>query len=640
MIYKGAILVKIARNTLKTLLLSILPICLFAQQGKVGINTQHPTETLDVNGKIRIRQGAQQGYILTADSLGAAYWSSPPSSYTPHGTICITELGAVGDGMFDNTSIIQKAIDSVGIAGGKVCIPAGIYKTTGTLTLPAGVLMEGTGTGSTLTGTPYNGSVIKYAGNGCLLIIKGSGSGVKELTLYDDNNSGATGGVIIDADGTIIESCHFNNVLLSGFTGGTALTLHAHNNGGITYCTFNDLRIRHAKTGIHLVQDSGSFVNSNYFIHGAVSGGGFDYCLLVEGGDNNNFNGLVMEPYKSLKGHLVVMQGNITGNGIRIEGISQSPSTPVIEFKPGTYGSHLDGLYGGGLTIDGGNNDIQLLSGKGIGVTNPGSNLFMNAAFNGYSNNLLPDWNLSGSGIISMLPPDLFPGKNVIQLTVPAGSLCVLKPEAGSLPAVMTDARYDHCNFGYFIKTDKAGIVTVTFNAPAGMATSSFHPGDNSWHFTGMSATVDRSQPISPCLRIDNSGSSSDITVYVTAPAFCFGNTTPVIESGAITSEGGIISGMLSTSIRTVPAASLLILPKDANVFIITGWCTVTRINHLTADRFPKGTVITLLFDNASVVLQVNPYLLLKGPFTSVANSSITIVSMGDGTWRELQRNL
>jgi len=389
------------------------------------------------------------------------------------------------------------------------------------------------------------------------------------------------------------------------------------------------------------LQDSGSFVNSNYFNHGAISGGGFDYCLLVEGGDNNIFSGTVMEPYSSLSGHLVVMKGSITGNGIRIEGINQSPSIPLVDFKAGTSGSHLDGLYGGGLTIDQGNNEILLRSGKGIGTANPGNNLFLNSAFKGYSNGVLPGWNLPASGIIvEVISPEIFPEKRVLKLTIPSGILCLVKPEAGSLPVVMADPRFDNCSFGYYVKTDKAGVVSVTFNAPAGLTTSAFHPGGNNWHFTGMSAIVDRSQSISPCLRIDNSGSSSDLTVYITAPAFCFGNVTPVIESKAITSDGGIIHGTLSTSLVTVQASSVLVLPKEANVFIITGSCTITKINHLLADRFPKGTIVTMLFDSAAVTLQVNPYLLLKGPYTSVANASITLISMGDGTWRELQRNL
>jgi hypothetical protein len=274
----------------------LFPLHLLAQSGKIGINTQKPTETLDVNGKIRIREGAQNGYVLVADSVGSAHWTNPAALMNSKGALCITDLGAVGNGIFDNTVIIQRAIDSAALMGCKVCIPAGIYKITGTLTLKAGVVMEGYGMGSTMTGTPFNGSVIKYSGNGWALHITGGSSGLKELTVYDDNNSGAAGCINMEATGSILESCHFTNILISGFTDGTALQLKAQNNGGITYCTFDDVRIRHAKTGIHLIQDNTSFVNSNYFNHGAISGGGFDYCMLVEGGDNNIFNGLVMEP--------------------------------------------------------------------------------------------------------------------------------------------------------------------------------------------------------------------------------------------------------------------------------------------------------------------------------------------------------
>lgn len=60
------------------------PITVEFSGGNVGINQLSPTETLDVNGKIKtinfqMTSGATNGYVLTSDSSGNAYWQSPSS---------------------------------------------------------------------------------------------------------------------------------------------------------------------------------------------------------------------------------------------------------------------------------------------------------------------------------------------------------------------------------------------------------------------------------------------------------------------------------------------------------------------------------------------------------------------------------
>jgi hypothetical protein len=41
------------------------------------------------------------------------------------------------------------------------------------------------------------------------------------------------------------------DVLIYQFMDGTSITLEAENSGGIAYATFENIRIRHAKIGIH-----------------------------------------------------------------------------------------------------------------------------------------------------------------------------------------------------------------------------------------------------------------------------------------------------------------------------------------------------------------------------------------------------
>lgn len=609
--------------------------------GKVGINTDTPSEALDVDGKIRMRTGAVKGHVLMSDSLGTGTWTIPSQILAFGSSLCVTDFGALGDGKTDNTVFFQKGIDSAASLGGKLCVPYGIYNLSGTLTIPAGVFLEGFGTGNNPLGTPVNGSILKYTGTGWAIKITGSNAGLRDLVIYDQPNSGAAGGISVSATGVLVESCKFINLLISGFADGTALKLEAMNSAGIAYCSFDDIRIRHAKTGIHIIQDAGSFVNSNAFYHGAVSGGGFEQCLLVQGGNNNLFEGLVLEPYSSVKGHLVVEKGSITGTHIRIEGSQQPPEIPILCFKQGTSGSVLEGLFGGGLILNEGDNFVNLRSGKAIGIDDAGFNVFLNAGLRGLSSGTIPNWSISGSGVhVDATTPEIHPGHSVLRLTVPAGVVSAIRPDPKSMPLVLNSPRYALCNFGFYVKADKPGIAFTTFNAPAGMTSSVAHPGDNKWHFIGMSAIVNPAQPIAPTLRIDNSKTGGDAIVYITSPAFCFGNNTPFHTSGLITSDGGIINGTLTTSMYTVPAAQSLILPKAGNVFVVDGTASIIKINQPLADRFPKGTIISLLFNQANLMINQSAYLLLKANFMSTVNSSLTLISLGDGTWRELQRNL
>ena len=49
------------------------------QSGNVGVGTSSPTEKMDVNGRIRMRTGALNGYIPVSDNNGVMTWTSPDS---------------------------------------------------------------------------------------------------------------------------------------------------------------------------------------------------------------------------------------------------------------------------------------------------------------------------------------------------------------------------------------------------------------------------------------------------------------------------------------------------------------------------------------------------------------------------------
>ncbi len=103
----------------------------------------------------------------------------------------------------------------------------------------------------------------------------------------------------------------------------------------------------------------------------------------------------------------------------------------------------------------------------------------------------------------------------------------------------------------------------------------------------------------------------------------------------------GTLTTGLSSAYSFSPGTTYLVLSRTGNVFQLAGTgLTISRINHLTVDRLAPGTVITLLFAAAGNTVQSSAYINLKGAFSSTgANTSLTLISMGDGTWRELGRN-
>lgn len=107
-------------------------------------------------------------------------------------TVSVKDFGAVGNGVADDTTSIQTAINSVQDAGGgDVFFPAGVYKVTATLNVnKPNVRLIGTGDGSLINPTGDYGDVIHaYPGTGPNL----QGFRVESLYIYtaNDTTSGA-----------------------------------------------------------------------------------------------------------------------------------------------------------------------------------------------------------------------------------------------------------------------------------------------------------------------------------------------------------------------------------------------------------------------------------------------------------------
>ena len=62
----------------------------------------------------------------------------------------VKDYGAVGDGVRDDTTAIQAAIDIVGVDGGTVWFPPGVYRCTEIIDVPSGITLQGSGSSSVI----------------------------------------------------------------------------------------------------------------------------------------------------------------------------------------------------------------------------------------------------------------------------------------------------------------------------------------------------------------------------------------------------------------------------------------------------------------------------------------------------------
>jgi hypothetical protein len=112
-----------------------------------GTGTTGPTGATGVAGPT----GATVGSTGPTGPTGATGPGGGATGATgPAGTNCydVTDYGAVGDGVTDDTTAIQDAIDAANAAGGgTVCFPVGRYFTTGVLDLLQNVTLAGELTG-------------------------------------------------------------------------------------------------------------------------------------------------------------------------------------------------------------------------------------------------------------------------------------------------------------------------------------------------------------------------------------------------------------------------------------------------------------------------------------------------------------
>ena len=630
---------------------------LFAYAYMLQIQAQNPSVQLEVEGYLQMKQGAEKGYLLQSDATGISTWVKP--AYIKRKEIDVTDFGALADFSTDNTNAFQAAIDSAATIGAVVHIPVGNYIINNQLKVPGGVILEGESVGGDyhVFANPVRGSCIIYTGQDYLAIFRGFFSGAKNLYVYNGNVAGAKAEgcfKVVADDGTFSTGyTQFSNLYLYNFFEGTCVQFLASNNSTIAHVKVEDVLFRFPKTGMHVLAESGSTIQHITLLNGKI-GGGSQYSFRNQGGTNINVYGTTFEGLGcNSVGHIVVESGNINVYGFRTEstdseGRCDESQIIIVHLYPNTKGSYLQGLTGDGRVIDEGANHLDV-SGKNTTYRPSAYNTFLNSTFRGVQNNTIPYWDITGTVNGITTSEAVFQERHqVVELSIPAGAIVRLSPTSAAIPKALN---HQFASYGAYIKTNitnQAFASANSYSTTCNASNSSFHPGDNDWHYLGLPIGVNANACTTDAAFIfDNSTNPSADTVAITCPSFVFGNTRPSLLSQPLLRSGGMVNGTLSTSMMTFPivvnAQIELTLPPDANTFYLTGNNAIHRLNNNASigRRFPKGTVLHLIFDSPGVTIRNGAYINLLGDsnYTSTAGSSLSLVALDAGVWREIGRN-
>ncbi|MBK3573166.1 right-handed parallel beta-helix repeat-containing protein [Streptomyces sp. MBT65] len=259
---------------------------------------------------------------------------------TPLAWINVRELGAVGDGSTDDTTVIQSAIDTVNAAGGgTVYIPRGTYKLTDALTTKDNVWLKGDGIAATvLTQTATN----KHGIQGSNLELVGF-----EGLMVDGPGSGTGTGIHLDGT-AIIYSFYvtMRNVMVRQF-GDTGVLI----DDPVTTDLYNVTSKENGAEGFYITcSDTGAVGTSTSLISCYAhnnAGNGFRlynmaYSTFTGCASDNNVNGYKIEACESVTLTGCGAEQN-SGDSIQISGGNCISVFGAWLSESGTNGVHVTG---------------------------------------------------------------------------------------------------------------------------------------------------------------------------------------------------------------------------------------------------------------------------------------------------------
>lgn len=253
------------------------------------------------------------------------------------GIFNVKEFGARGDGITDDTSAIQTAIDAAGgnDKGGIAFFPQGRYMFKQTLNLMAGIIIQGSGTGGSGAGARI-GTELLYVGSGKALIA----------------NFAAANRSLIIRDVHIVGTANASGVLQLN-------------------------RVVEADSGLFNIRAekaSGPIIECIDCIGSSLIN------VMVEGGLGSGGHGVLIKGSNELKMLNVTAQGN-QGDGIRIEGGDVANNAFLSVLSSRSEANSGNGIFVGqrrhillsGLWIEGNGKEGILFKGGATGPSEVGT---------------------------------------------------------------------------------------------------------------------------------------------------------------------------------------------------------------------------------------------------------------------------
>lgn len=237
--------------------------------------------------------------------------------------------------------------------------------------------------------------------------------------------------------------------------------------------------------------------NTNSFLGGSMSGGGFQHGIHATGpGDcnDNKFYGMSIGMPDSEHSHVYVTGSttNVKLHDVRLEASDKPFDKPMVITDDSSYGNVMDGILGhthiqANLNRNPG---IDFLSAKSVGLDPVPVNHFWNDGFKGEAveatesahnrpNYQIPGWSLVGTNaVVTVLDEseELYPAHRVLHVD---------KLSFGGAFKLMADETlkvvgHDFVTFGVFARSSVAGSVSAAMRYTSGSIISSgSHPGDS-----------------------------------------------------------------------------------------------------------------------------------------------------------------
>jgi hypothetical protein len=353
---------------------------------------------------------------------------------------------------------------------------------------------------------------------------------------------------------------------------------------------------------------------------------------------------MVVEPPRTELAHVYVTgaKTNIRLLDVRLEGTGMAAEQkPLVIIDESSYGNVMTGMLGhthiqANLNRNPG---IHFISSKSVSLDPAPLNQYWNSAFKGFNNGKIPGWKIPANSVVTLSQSDpLYADHNVIHIEH-FDNDGPLQLEADGL---QKSPDHSFVTFGIYAKSSHSNAISAAMRYESGsIIASASHSGSGEWEFIGMSGLYSKTAPWFYFSISDD--------VEVTAPTFVYGETPAIPGASLMSSSGARMAGTIAMGMTTAyppVSGNFWVLPKnEGNIFIMdmqgNPRRSIQRINHNAIDRFPRGSVVTLMFAEAGTSVVNGGYIKLKGgqSFTSTTQSSLTLVANGDPTWTEVSRN-